>query len=310
MSYGQGQPAVMLIKFTEPPTNPARAKDLVERCVSDDLVCEARFTDLKLDITLPAYAVRWPVSGRFELAVDGAPCPLDDRHFLITNPDQRVTASWRSERESHVLIAIVSRQSMKRAFIDMRRAAHRLLRSGSGVRDWPVHFDARSRTHTPRITPVLREIQRAALLDIGDEEWLDRQINALCERMLFNEHKSLDSIGIGRPNAQYAPAVRLRQARFFLEEHYSRHVTVADAANEACMSPHHFLREFKRLFGETPHRYLTRKRLEVATDMLGNSSLTMAQIAERVGFRSVNGFHRAFRQRYGCPPAQLRSRLQ
>ena len=113
-----------------------------------------------------------------------------------------------------------------------------------------------------------------------------------------------------RSRTAYLPAVRLNRARLYIEEHYARPITVADAAGMAGMSPHHFLREFKRYFGETPHRYLRRKRLDMACDLLGDSTLTMSEIAEHIGFGSVNGFHRAFRQRFGFAPSKLRKLLQ
>ena len=300
----------MFLSFIEPTTIETRSKDLVDMARTRNIVCEARFSNLDLDITLPSYTLRWPLSGQFELSVDDVRCVLDEKHFLITNPGQRVTAMRRADDQVHVLIAIIARDSMKRAFLAIRQVAQRLLRGRSGVRDWPVQFDNLPRTHSRRITPLLREIQRAVSLDIGDVGWLDRQVYTLCERLLFNEHKHLTEPSGKLPLAPHLPAARLNQARLFIEEHYARQITVADAADKACMSPHHFLREFKRQFGETPHRYLRRKRLDIACDMLGNSTLTMSEIAERVGFRSVNGFHRAFRQQFGHPPSQLRSIIE
>jgi AraC-like DNA-binding protein len=64
------------------------------------------------------------------------------------------------------------------------------------------------------------------------------------------------------------------------------------------------VREFRRAFGETPHRYLLTRRLERAAALLWNTDRSVADICFRVGLRSVGSFTTSFRRVYGISPTE------
>ena len=70
------------------------------------------------------------------------------------------------------------------------------------------------------------------------------------------------------PAARFATRVelyrRLHRAKDYLECSLDTPIGLEDSALLACLSPHHFLRMFKKVFGVTPHQYLSRKRMERA----------------------------------------------
>ena len=68
----------------------------------------------------------------------------------------------------------------------------------------------------------------------------------------------------------------------------------------------HFSRTFKETFGETPHRYLQRRRVERAMFMLRESDHTVTEICFDVGFMSLGTFSRTFRDIVGCSPSEYR----
>src|ERR1700737_2943545 len=61
---------------------------------------------------------------------------------------------------------------------------------------------------------------------------------------------------------------RLCRARDYLGDCYSERVTLENAAQKACLSPFHFNRLFARAFAETPHEFVTRRRIEEAKKLL------------------------------------------
>lgn len=67
-----------------------------------------------------------------------------------------------------------------------------------------------------------------------------------------------------------------------------------------------FSSTFRQLVGDTPMRYVTRWRMQVAIDLLTSSDDAMASIAEAVGYESEVAFRNAFRKVIGEPPGQLR----
>ncbi|WP_355660239.1 AraC family transcriptional regulator [Halomonas salifodinae] len=92
----------------------------------------------------------------------------------------------------------------------------------------------------------------------------------------------------------------------FIDRHLASHLTVADLAQEACLSEAHFSERFRHQTGLPPYQYLLRKRLEAAHRLLVSSRLPLSEVAALSGFANQSALSHAFRRRYGHPPSQLR----
>lgn len=99
----------------------------------------------------------------------------------------------------------------------------------------------------------------------------------------------------------------LLRARDAIDVGYRQPLDIPTLAAVACMSPAHFIRSFKAAFGETPHRYLQRRRVERAMERLRRSELPVSDIGVEVGWTSMATFSRTFRQVVGCTPTQYRA---
>jgi len=82
--------------------------------------------------------------------------------------------------------------------------------------------------------------------------------------------------------------------------------TVARLADEVAMSRSAFAARFAELVGEPPMRYLTRWRMDVALTWLQEDSTALAELADRLGYRSEAAFSRAFKRFVGRPPGAVR----
>ncbi|HWI21452.1 MAG TPA: AraC family transcriptional regulator [Baekduia sp.] len=99
---------------------------------------------------------------------------------------------------------------------------------------------------------------------------------------------------------------RLLRARDAMDREYARPLDVPALAKIAMVSPAHFSRTFRDTFGETPHRYLQRRRVERAMFMLVQSSSSVTDICFDVGFNSLGTFSRTFSQIVGETPTEFR----
>lgn len=97
----------------------------------------------------------------------------------------------------------------------------------------------------------------------------------------------------------------LARSREFLAEHYDSALTLSDAADVACLSPFHFHRLFQRAFGETPHDFLTRRRLEHAMTLL-RQGRTVSEACIEVGYGSPSSFSALFERHIGERPSEFR----
>ena len=101
---------------------------------------------------------------------------------------------------------------------------------------------------------------------------------------------------------------RLLRARDAMDRTYSQPLDVPALAAIAHVSPAHFIRTFRATFGETPHRYLQRRRVERAMARLREGAGSVTDICMDVGFTSLGTFSRTFREIVGCSPSEYRSR--
>ena len=98
----------------------------------------------------------------------------------------------------------------------------------------------------------------------------------------------------------------VRLACAYVERHFAEKVTLDDLARVAAVSPSYLIRLFKRQLETTPHDYLLRYRISRAKELLAETTLTSAVIAERVGFASESNFSYRFKQMTGQGPRAYR----
>ena len=103
---------------------------------------------------------------------------------------------------------------------------------------------------------------------------------------------------------------RLLRARDAMDRTYAEALDVPTLARIAGVSPAHFIRTFRATFGETPHRYLQRRRLERAMALLRETDRAVTDVCFSVGFSSLGTFSRTFHDIVGCSPSAYREREQ
>ncbi|GAB2891899.1 hypothetical protein GCM10027093_28830 [Paraburkholderia jirisanensis] len=98
------------------------------------------------------------------------------------------------------------------------------------------------------------------------------------------------------------PAWRLKRVTDFVEPHLHEDLGIVALADAAGLSPRHFARAFREQVGDTPHRWLMRRRIEKAKQRLAHSDDTLEQIALACGVSAQSHFTRVFRLTTGEPP--------
>ena len=108
-----------------------------------------------------------------------------------------------------------------------------------------------------------------------------------------------------------APAIplsrHLLRVRDLIDRAYAAPLDVPALARSAHVSEAHFSRQFRAAFGETPHRYLLRRRMERAKALLRAGDLPVTEVCLAVGFSSHGSFSNAFRRHVGTTPTAYRA---
>jgi AraC-like DNA-binding protein len=103
---------------------------------------------------------------------------------------------------------------------------------------------------------------------------------------------------------------RLLRARDAMDRSYADALDIEALAKSVHLSRAHFIRSFRETFGETPHRYLQRRRIERAMALLRETDRPVTDICFDVGFLSLGTFSRTFHEIVGASPSAYRAREQ
>lgn len=113
---------------------------------------------------------------------------------------------------------------------------------------------------------------------------------------------------------QYIPSIksetrkelfrRVNKGKEFMDAAYISALSIEQIAREASMSEYHFFRLFKKVFGTSPHQYIIKKRLELATRLL-QQGCPVSRTAFDCGFSDIFSFSKAFKKFYGVSPSSL-----
>jgi AraC-like DNA-binding protein len=99
---------------------------------------------------------------------------------------------------------------------------------------------------------------------------------------------------------------RAVETALWIDAHSHRAIELQDAAEQAGLSPFHFLRLFSNVLGVSPHQYLVRSRLRHAARLLADDDRAITDVAYDVGFADLSNFVRTFHRAAGVPPLRFR----
>ncbi len=170
----------------------------------------------------------------------------------------------------------------------------------------PLPVSARSGLHDHAVSEILNLL--FAEVESGGASgtlYAESLAHALAVRFLFlGEHLPTRS-----RSTAILPPRKLRNIQDLIETRLAADLTLQELAAEIGYSRSHFLRMFRATTGMTPHRYVLRRRVERARQLLEQVELSIAEVAFRCGFSSQAHLTLAFRNEFGITPAEYRRHL-
>jgi AraC family transcriptional regulator len=151
------------------------------------------------------------------------------------------------------------------------------------------------------------ELLQTAKREVERDREAAKALLATASSILESEIKRLSPKGT-RPGA--LALWQTARVRAFIDENLHRTINVKDLTAVAQRSAAHFSRSFKQVFGEPPHAYVVRRRLERACHLMITSSASLSEIALSVGFSNQAYLSRRFRQAFGQSPSSWRRDLE
>ena len=125
-------------------------------------------------------------------------------------------------------------------------------------------------------------------------EWGQQKISWLIEKQL--------SPGGGKSSKN------IEKIKFFIEENYSKNISLSDLAEQVYMNPAYISRVFKEKTGMTFSEYLTEVRISAAAKLLEHPNIYVYEVCTQVGYQNIKHFYKIFRKKMGCSPVEYRER--
>jgi AraC-like DNA-binding protein len=173
-----------------------------------------------------------------------------------------------------------------------------------------ARFFERFTPHDRLVSPVLAELRNAHKSGPLPDLWLEEKLRYLLVRMLRSREVALresDALPARRAATREELWRRVNRGRDFIHARFDSALTLRQIASVACLSPFHFLRGFKAVFGITPHQYLSSCRVERAKFLLERTELPITEICFAVGFESLGTFGSWFARATGASPRVWRT---
>jgi AraC-like DNA-binding protein len=243
-------------------------------------------------------SIKMMTGGREDYFVDGRRVCVDDDTYLILNAGRRYASRIDAMRPAHSFSVFFPAGLAEEVQDSLARSTEALLEDPAGNGRQSIEFDERLREHDTTVTPVLRHIQQAVDVGVGDDGWIEEQLHFLLGRMLRLENRQRrthELIPSTKPATRRELHRRIGLGVTFIHTHFSEPIRLKDVARASHLSQFHFLRTFKALYGVTPSAYLSRKRTGAALRLISEAKWTLTEIAELVGFGSRTTLFRHLR---------------
>jgi len=139
-----------------------------------------------------------------------------------------------------------------------------------------------------------------------EEIWHQRNAWSAWQQNLCLERIICESVLASQAQQESYDAGRVKKVLAFIHSDPYRQISLQDMLDQAGVKKSSFIHAFRSITGTTPLQYIQQLRLEYACDLLVQTVLPVAQIAERCGFADSFYFSRVFRKRFGMSPSQWR----
>lgn len=254
-----------------------------------------------------AFSIKWAPRGRMVYRTDGASHALSGEHAVILNQSQPYELEFVDRGGTESLCVFFSDDLVAQAWRDIRRP---------DLADQPEPPCARLTETFPDL--VFRPTQpvRTALARLRDgygradpsslaveEEFLELLADLV--RTAQAQRLRAERIPAVKASTRRLLAARLERARELIEDS-AVEPSLDQLAEASALSKFHLLRLFKATFGCTPSAHWRARRLDRGRGLLRVTPMSVAEIAQALGYESASAFIRAFRRHFGTTPQAIR----
>lgn len=249
------------------------------------------------------------VQGSADWEMDGRRFVVNQDCYLILNDRQLYSMTIDSHKRAKTFCLFFERGFVEDIHRVMNTGDEHLLDSPQNPRQLGLEFINRLEPRDSDVLDMLRRFHAELAngrMELAEWEGHFLRIGAQLVRERRDTFRSLANLPALRASTREEIYRRLLRGRDFLLASLQGSLRLQDVARAAALSPFHFHRSFTRVFRETPHRYLTRHRMEMAARLLRSTEMSVTEVGLEAGFESLAAFSDVFRRYYGMSPVRFR----
>jgi AraC family transcriptional regulator len=199
---------------------------------------------------------------------------------------------WRREGEGTVLVLGIAPDFLERKFAE-----------ATGRFGAPLELLDNFGTHDPQLVEVAKVLwSEVAGKGVGSRLYAEAAITQLMVHLIRHYSHSPRRVEV----TSGMPLHKLRQAKAYIDANLGEDLSVDAIARIVGMSPFHFAHAFRASMGQPPHKYVMQRRMDEAKSLLRGSSLTITEIAQRIGYSSPSHFCVGFHKLTRVSPSEFR----
>lgn len=253
-------------------------------------------------------SIRLMLNGQQHYRVGNHDHTVTPDNYLLVNQGQHYRTAFSGETEQEMILVAFRPGFAEHLLHNLITPQDKLLDDPFFEPSQPVQFFEKTYDADPVVCALFARLHNLIDEDLATrkEADLDGVYTALLMRMLEvhrNLRGEINKLGSVKAATRAELFRRLSIAKDFMDAHLDRRIHLEEVAKVACLSPHHFKRTFKLLYGLPPHQYHIHKRLEFCRRQLGLRAAPVSEIGRQAGFEDTSSFIRLFRERYACTPA-------
>ena len=268
-----------------------------------------KVNDVNLTRHRSRLSVRWIERGSYTYEVEGQRYLMRPGNFLLINDGQHYNSAIEEKQLTESFTLSFDPTLASDVALSLSRSREWLL-DNEPVPAEPPSFFVNTYSVEGEYRKLLDRFVRVGRGDLRDVSLAD-SFYKLMEQLLLDQQgvrRSMSQLSAARRTTREELYRRVSRARDFIHAHQGQSLSVEAIAYEARLSPYHFLRTFKQVFGLSPHQYLLNLRLNRARALMsaGGKRPPLSLIALHCGFEDLSSFSKAFKRRFGQSPGRFR----
>lgn len=239
-------------------------------------------------------SIKLPISGVELYSLNSKQYKISTGEFLLVNRNQSLAVAVDSRTEVIGKCVYLDIDMVTELYNDI--CYQNVLLEGKEQKKI-VFFDGVYKLEQNGISNVLKNLMYTNEIAVS-EDWYRHLALELLKHQIGVEN-IMSKLRITKSSTKRELYQRVYKAKSYIIDNYKQDLTIEKISMHSCISKFHLIRTFKEVFGSSPYDYLIGIRLDKATELIKNKSMTLEEVAIETGFKGRQNLTRNFRKQYG-----------